>query len=823
MTFLENIFTPQLINALGLTLIHSLWQGLFITVIAGGAMLLLHNYAAKIKYILLTGALFALLASVGFTFVHQYQQVAVPIAATLPIDDALTNGINPVQEVVAKNANYAATIALIQENWQGITTYMRPYFPLLVIGWLLGMFFFAVRFVGGLLYIQQLKTHRLNKPVSPIWQQKMQQLTHTIAIGKSVQLVESVLVQVPMVIGWLKPMILLPIGALNGLTTVQVEAILAHELAHIKRHDYFINMLQSIAEIVLFFHPAAWWLSAKIREEREHCCDDIAVAAIGSKLHYAKALTAIEGISLTQKPYLATAFSGNGNHLMQRIKRLFQPQTREVSLREGSLATATILVLLLGFSWTSKANLVDKEQFMKNPIVQMAINHPIVEEMTELKKRLAPTFAFNNNAPTDSTKKYRKKSKHKDILLPDVPTPPTPPSPPSLPTEPSIKNLPEIFLPPLPPMGLFEVTPPLPPLPPLPDVDYTDDASLFYVDPFKQYGDVNWEDIADGTTWNDLMGDYNFEFSDSLPFLFDEEAIANAYIFPEHLDKLHFKNSKKLFKDSKKLFKGSKGAYWELPSQHWTDFLEDEAIYPNALFGDSIPEAYKEKLDSLMRETDKIMEEYEATLQPLVDSIQKERHKMEQELHQEWELRQEENKARWERQQERIHEQQQKSQEQRAKQMERLHENMEREREQMERARERAEEMRERHEDKRIEMQEKIREKHEKAMEKHQKEVEKHHKEMEKHHQKIEAEHKKQEAKENAFNEELLQSLQDDGLLKKNEKANIDISKKKMILNGERMSDEMHQKYLHILENRYRVIGTLYLNTAKINLKYKTK
>src|SRR5213076_1329469 len=131
--------------------------------------------------------------------------------------------------------------------------------------------------------------------------------------------VETTLVDVPMVVGWLRPAILLPVAALASLSTTQIEAILAHELAHIRRHDYAVNVLQAIVETLLFYHPAVWWLSNRIRVEREHCCDDVAVALFGNPLQYARALTRFEELRLDPAHALLAA---NGGSLLTRIRRL---------------------------------------------------------------------------------------------------------------------------------------------------------------------------------------------------------------------------------------------------------------------------------------------------------------------------------------------------------------------------------------------------------------------------------------------------------------------------------------------------------------------
>ena len=109
-------------------------------------------------------------------------------------------------------------------------------------------------------------------------------------------LLESSRVAVPLVVGWLRPAILVPVAALSGLTALEMEAILAHELAHIRRHDYLVNLVQCLIETLMFHHPATWWISGVIRREREHCCDDIAVLACRDRVVYARALAAMEGL-----------------------------------------------------------------------------------------------------------------------------------------------------------------------------------------------------------------------------------------------------------------------------------------------------------------------------------------------------------------------------------------------------------------------------------------------------------------------------------------------------------------------------------------------
>ena len=133
------------------------------------------------------------------------------------------------------------------------------------------------------------------------------------------RLLESTRVDVPTVIGWLTPVVLLPASALAGLTPQQIEAILAHELAHIRRHDYLVNLLQTLVETLLFYHPAVWWLSRRIRVERENCCDDLAVSLCGDPVAYAAALADLEELRSSNR---TLALAATGGSLLQRVRRL---------------------------------------------------------------------------------------------------------------------------------------------------------------------------------------------------------------------------------------------------------------------------------------------------------------------------------------------------------------------------------------------------------------------------------------------------------------------------------------------------------------------
>ncbi|MGH9620231.1 MAG: GWxTD domain-containing protein, partial [Bryobacteraceae bacterium] len=178
------------------------------------------------------------------------------------------------------------------------------------------------------------------------WQQELVRLSARLHLSRPVLLLESALADAPVVLGHLRPLILVPAGLLAGLPPQQIEAILLHELAHIRRHDYLVNLLQRFAECLLFYHPAAWWISRVIGAERENCCDDLAVSLSGDAHQYASALAALEQNRCSGRE---PAVAATGGSLVKRIRRLLKPQARNGAW--APLGAAMILVATAALSF----------------------------------------------------------------------------------------------------------------------------------------------------------------------------------------------------------------------------------------------------------------------------------------------------------------------------------------------------------------------------------------------------------------------------------------------------------------------------------------
>jgi len=218
---------------------------------------------------------------------------------------------------------------------------VEPALPYVVLGWLVGVFGLSIWHLGGWAQLQRLR-RKMVKQVSERVNLRLRHMAKQLGIKRAVEIAESALVQVPAVVGWLRPVILLPASALTGLSGEQLEAILAHELAHIKRCDYLVNMLQTAVEILGFYHPAVWWVSHKIRAERENCCDDLAVGVSGDRVAYARALTSLEEV----RAGYTLAVAASGGSLFERIRRILGKDSANEA--KPSWLPSAIAMMLIG-------------------------------------------------------------------------------------------------------------------------------------------------------------------------------------------------------------------------------------------------------------------------------------------------------------------------------------------------------------------------------------------------------------------------------------------------------------------------------------------
>src|SRR5215470_4391397 len=306
MTALTSLFAPDTMRTLGWSLLHFVWQGFALAAIASIAMTFFRRASAR--YIIGVFTLFAMVTSVAMTFVlllNSQSALQATEAAATPV------------VVFAQKTIFGHSAQPAFSGIPSAKSLFAQALPLLVEFWLAGVLFFALRTAGGFLYLERLR-RAASVSVAPALLAKCRELQARLGLQRVIRFCECRWLDAPAVIGYFRPVVLLPVRALTGLTEDQIEAVIAHELAHIRRFDAFVNLFQVAAESLLFFHPAVWWLNKRVRAERENCCDDVAVAACGNHLGYARALTTMEEWRATP----AFSLAANGGPLAARISRI---------------------------------------------------------------------------------------------------------------------------------------------------------------------------------------------------------------------------------------------------------------------------------------------------------------------------------------------------------------------------------------------------------------------------------------------------------------------------------------------------------------------
>ena len=263
------------------------------------------------------------------------------------------------------------------------------------------------------------------------WQRVASRLSTALDLERAVRLVVSAGIDVPSVVGWLKPVIILPVSSLSGLTAEQLEMVLAHELAHIRRHDFLVNVLQTVVETLLFYHPAVWWLSRVIRAERENCCDDLVVKVCGDPLSYARALAQLEELRALP-PALAVA--ANGGSLIERVRRLVGARSDRSLFSSGWTAAAAMASFVALIALTTAPMLAER---------QPAPTPQVAGSQVDVSAQKAPKPEQQTPKPDEDMNDDAMSSDEADFEVDPV-VPPTPPVPPPAPEAPMVTEVPPI-------------------------------------------------------------------------------------------------------------------------------------------------------------------------------------------------------------------------------------------------------------------------------------------------------------------------------------------------------------------------------------------
>lgn len=318
----------MVVHSLGWAILHSLWQGALVYVALWIVLALFPNMQAKHKYALVYGGLMLLFGSFAVNFYQEWSQLQLAVVKITESTGSISNS----------KTLFASTLPQHTSGLSSFIVGIESILPLLVVLYALGITVLSIRLTINILNVKHLRSQGIETPSLSVVKM-LDSLLSTQAITKKVAIYISNKIDVPATIGFLKPIILLPVASINNLSTEELEAILIHELAHIKRNDYLMNIIQTVAETILFFNPFAWLISAQIRKEREYCCDDEVLIHTHYPIPYAKALANLETY---RKQQLAMAASGNSGPLFNRIKRIVEMKKQPINY--GYLGLCLLLV-----------------------------------------------------------------------------------------------------------------------------------------------------------------------------------------------------------------------------------------------------------------------------------------------------------------------------------------------------------------------------------------------------------------------------------------------------------------------------------------------
>jgi len=306
----------HLLPAIAWTLIHFCWQAAAIAAVYGAASLLLSRRSSQTRYAVALAALLAMLASAAVTFGWQLRANAAPAHSSISHDATMAAAPSRFQQTVAPTVARAA----LAISADAASPSLPALLPWIDGFWLMGVFVLSLRSLGGWWLIRRLRASA-NSAIPAAVSASFQRIASALGLRRPIELAVSGNVSGPITVGFLRATVLLPICALTSLSPDELEVVLAHELAHVRRADFLWNLVQTFAETVFFFHPAVWWIGSCLRNERELCCDDLALKVCPNPVIYARALFHLEE-QRSRQPRLAMALDGNGSRSTLRLRIL---------------------------------------------------------------------------------------------------------------------------------------------------------------------------------------------------------------------------------------------------------------------------------------------------------------------------------------------------------------------------------------------------------------------------------------------------------------------------------------------------------------------
>ncbi|WP_223643341.1 M56 family metallopeptidase [Corallococcus sp. EGB] len=394
------------LEAVGWALVHLVWQGLLVAAALALALRWVGRRSANLRYALACGALgIMLVLPVATAWRHASRAVDTRPVRTVAIARTSASVQHPVPRPPVMmptpsilSVRETASLPRLDELFQQVGERL----PWLVLAWGLGVAASSLRLLKGWVGLRRQVDEAVH--ASREWQQRLEVLARRLNLSRPVRLLVSPKLDVPSTLGWLRPVVLVPAATLTGLSVRELELVLAHELAHIRRHDFAVNMVQTLVETLLFYHPAVWWMSQVIRVERENCCDDLAVRQGPGALPYARALTALEALRLQGMGASGPAMSALGGSLKDRVRRLVvAPASRCSSHWAAGVSIVTLASsLALAAPLTALAVQPAKAHGAKAPVASAGSNEPTTSAHPGGGTSVDPTGSAPMSSPTGS-------------------------------------------------------------------------------------------------------------------------------------------------------------------------------------------------------------------------------------------------------------------------------------------------------------------------------------------------------------------------------------------------------------------------------------
>jgi bla regulator protein BlaR1 len=355
--------SDNILRAICWALLHSLWQGLIFALVAGVILVLTKKASSALRYNLLCSGMVLFLAVSGYTFYTQLRIAGADEASAswrhAAVQPGRADNAGLAQNAVAVHATGVHEVAhattgaseetgFLRHAVDSLVQYFNTHASLVVVIWFIVFLARFVRLLSGMVYAQRIR-HYQTSPAPGEWQQRLNELLGKLRVSRPVALLESGLIKVPMVVGFIKPVVLVPIGMLAHLPADQVESILLHELAHIRRRDHLFNLVQHLVDTLFFFNPAIVWISSLIRAERENCCDDIAIRETRSRRQLIEALVSFHEYRQSFHGFAVSFANENESPLVKRVKRIVHKTNHSLNAGERLLLMSGLLILTAAF------------------------------------------------------------------------------------------------------------------------------------------------------------------------------------------------------------------------------------------------------------------------------------------------------------------------------------------------------------------------------------------------------------------------------------------------------------------------------------------